>query len=211
MKVTGNEILSISAEYLNEMRKNYLNIANLPSSALISVTFTTAQINQCLIPDAKGVGFIRLSVPEANPTWLRSTALNTDSFLVGVSVDGNVSVIDPNGGVVPFSTCPYEDCPPEPTFAIKILSEEVIKLDHETITNLTVKTQNTVEKFVSVYFSRKAIMTILGQNGCKGIMALMISDPKGYQTTAICGIDIEANYQIGNDNLIAFSDIYIDN
>ena len=128
--------------------------------------------------------------------------------MVAVSVDTKGVIIGSNGGIAPLSTCPRENCPSPPQ--ILRTSNTINKIEIGKVNDLRLpKEDNPLIKLGGIYFSRSAIMFILAQSSCEGIMAFIVNYPNNFHGLAICGVNSNGNPQIGSGQLIAYSNINI--
>lgn len=204
MILTGNEILSISPEFLNEMTLSFGKLlVGSASNTLSSVIFNKDQMSYCLAPvESVGIGIIRVA---QNAGSLKSNKLNqTESLLVSASVDAKGAVIDAYGGVQAISTCPiYCGVPP-------MLGGDLSQISYAEITSgVGGLGENTVIKLGAVYFSNKVVMAIMSQRDCQGVKAYLVVYPNGYQGLAICGVNGDNIPQVGIGQLIAYSNVNV--
>ncbi len=206
MDLTGNEVLSISTVYFEELVNNFKNAKQQSVfNSLESAIFLKDQIQFCQTPeDTVGVCFVPLSkTPDIS---LFQNGIN--NLLVCASVDGNGNPLPSNGGVYPFSVCPPTNC-------------NIIQINEETGVNDIPFDDITNHKLVDspfegIYFSNHVINTIFNQKNCVGISVMIVQSPDGSFRLAICGVggtsEEPKKYfrQIESEYLIANSDIIID-
>ena len=209
MNLTGNELLKVYPDFFKELKGNYEKTVTNRAEALKSCIFSSAQIKHCLIKQAVGVGFVRVKRGILKTTT--TVEVDTESLLVIVSIDEKRNVIAINGGISAYSTCPKENCSTLTDLRtdsdLKDKSLEPIEMDVIRTAHNAVETD--LIKLGSLYFSDKAIMSILGQPDCKGIKALLVEQPNRFQGLAICGIDEDSKPLVNNGQIIAYSDIIV--
>lgn len=201
MNLTGNEILRISTEFLDEMTANYIKqVVGMPN-ALKSVIFNSIQINRSMTWDAVGIGFVR--VPNSPRTSILTQYQESESLLIAVSIGINGTIITSNDGIMPISTCPHHcSIPPQANDVVTISSDDIAAGRNALLDDNPIKLRG-------LYFSRKVIMEILSQDKCQGITVFVVEYPNSFTGLAICGKDVNNDPQVGNGQLIAYSNINI--